>query len=250
MVFEGVGAYTDGLRYIRKLSLWHYFLAPAVITLALLALMLASAFTWGTDLGGYLFTLYPYVYGAGVVSYILTALGFLLVLAIGLVVYKNAVLALSAPVMSMMSERIEQELVEGYTAPAFSPSRFLSDLRRGIRLGLYNGSKEFFATIALLVLGLIPLLAPLAALGIFLLQAYYAGFCNLDYTLERHYTFKESVAFVRTYREFTLGNGIVFMLLLLTGIGFLIALPLSTASATVFAVQKVYGEKGVRLRSV
>ena len=53
----------------------------------------------------------------------------------------------------------------------------------------------------------------------------------MDYTLERHLPYKESVDFIQKRRGFAIGNGIVFMLcLLIPFIGIIIVLPLSVTA--------------------
>jgi CysZ protein len=95
-----------------------------------------------------------------------------------------------------------------------------------------NLARELALTLLLLLLGLIPVFGPFSPILIFLVQSYYAGYGNMDYTMERHFRIRETVHFVRKHRGLALGNGIVFMGLLLTGLGFLIALPLGAVAAT------------------
>ena len=96
-----------------------------------------------------------------------------------------------------------------------------------------------FSLCFFLLLGLIPLVGFLSPVFLFTTQAFYAGFGNLDYTLERHFSVVESSRFVRKYRFLAIGNGAVFMLLLMTGIGFLIAPPLATVAATFESVERL-----------
>jgi CysZ protein len=71
-----------------------------------------------------------------------------------------------------------------------------------------------------------------------MVQAYYAGFGNMDYTLERHYKYKDSLQFVRKHRGLAIGNGIVFILfLLIPVIGVILVLPLSVTAASTRTVQ-------------
>jgi CysZ protein len=84
-----------------------------------------------------------------------------------------------------------------------------------------------------------PVIAPFAAVLLFLIQSYYAGFGNMDYTLERHFNFQESIAFVRQHKGIAIGNGIIFIGLILIGIGFLIAPSFSTVAATIETVKAI-----------
>ncbi|HFB99615.1 MAG TPA: hypothetical protein ENJ53_02310 [Phaeodactylibacter sp.] len=74
---------------------------------------------------------------------------------------------------------------------------------------------------------------------IFLIQAYYAGFGNLDYTLEGHYSVRESNRFVKEHRWLAIGNGTMFLLLLGTGVGFLVAPPLAAVAGAIETVKRV-----------
>ena len=96
---------------------------------------------------------------------------------------------------------------------------------------------ELLLTIPILLLGLLPVIGLLSTVLLFLVQAYYAGFGNMDYTLERHFNYKDSLNFVRKHRGVAVGNGIVFMLFLLIPIiGVIFVLPLSVTAASVKTV--------------
>ena len=60
------------------------------------------------------------------------------------------------------------------------------------------------------------LLSIIPVIGIFfyciiisLCKHIYAGFGNMDYTLERHFKYKESIQFVKNNKGLAIGNGIV-----------------------------------------
>ncbi len=97
---------------------------------------------------------------------------------------------------------------------------------------------ELWLTVVILIISLIPIIGWFTSLLLFFIQAYYAGFGNMDYTLERHYNYKESVSFVRKHRGIAVGNGIVFMLfLLIPVIGVILVLPLSVTAASTKTVE-------------
>jgi CysZ protein len=71
-----------------------------------------------------------------------------------------------------------------------------------------------------------------------MVQAYYAGFGNMDYTLERHFKYRESVQFIRRHRGIAIGNGLVFILfLIIPVIGIILVLPMSVTAASIKTVE-------------
>ena len=88
-------------------------------------------------------------------------------------------------------------------------------------------------TIPILLIGFIPIIGLISTPLLFLVQSYYAGFGNMDYTLERHLSYRQSIQFVRNHKGIALGNGMVFMMLLLIPIlGIILVLPLSVTAAS------------------
>jgi CysZ protein len=69
-------------------------------------------------------------------------------------------------------------------------------------------------------------------------QAYYAGYGNLDYFMDRRYTVKESINFIGNNKGVALGNGIGFLLLLAVPlIGVFLAPTLGVAAATLSGIE-------------
>lgn len=235
----GIRAYGGALRLIASMRLWGYFVVPALLSLILGLVFLGLAWNLGDDIGRLLTTWYPFEWGRGALERVANIFGGLLVGAVGLLLFKNLTMALSAPFMSLLSETVEKRLRRDYQPVPFRIPQMMSDLVRGLRIGLRNIVRELFFTLVLLLLGLFPLFSPFTAAGIFLVQAYYAGFGNMDFTLERHFQVRDSVRFVRRYRGLALGNGVVFLLILLTVVGFLFALPLGTVAATTETIKRL-----------
>lgn len=227
-----MSAYVRAVQLIGRHRLWPYVWAPALLGLLLGAVVLRVAYTKGDNIGHWLLGFYPWEWGREWMASASQILGSLLVVVLGLLLFRYIIMAVSSPLMSLLSEKLEYSLYPHRPAPAFSMTKVLADLVRGIRIALRNIVRELFFTLILLLVGvIIPILSPFTTVAIFLLQSYYAGFGNMDYTLERRLGVSQSVGFVRRHRGMALGNGIVFVLLLMTLVGFIIALPLGTIAA-------------------
>lgn len=62
----------------------------------------------------------------------------------------------------------------------------------------------------------------------------------MDYTLERHLSYKQSIQFVKNHKGTAIGNGIFFMLMLLIPvIGIIFVLPLSVTAASTETIKIV-----------
>ena len=159
-------------------------------------------------------------------------------MTLGFLLFKHFVLALSAPFMGIISEKIEIHLTGVKSLDTRSSSMKL--LVRGVRIATRNLFRELILTIPILLLGLIPAIGIFSTVLLFLMQAYFAGFGYMVYTLERHFNYKDSVKFVRKNRGMATGNGIVFMLFLfIPVVGAILVLPFSVTAATIETIKKI-----------
>ena len=143
--------------------------------------------------------------------------------------------------MSPLSEKLENGLLLHEPNARFSAGKVLKEGARGAAIALRNLTKELFYTLMLFVVSFIPGLALVTTPLIYLVQSYYAGFGNMDYYLERHYSIRNSVYFVRQYRWAAITNGALFLLLLLIPIvGLFLAPFMCTIAATVVSVDRNY----------
>ena len=240
-IINGISAYLSAFEILRKLKLWKYFAVPMLISFLLLIIILATSFYFAEDLGNGIASIWSLSWGGETVSTISHVVGGLLIFIFGLVIYKHVVLAFSAPFMSPVSEKIEAHFY-----PDSKPQNnqgFSSALARGVKINIRNLGKELLFVLPLFVLSLIPVIGFAFSLLIFMVQAYYAGFGNMDYTLERHLNYKESIAFVKKNRGVAIGNGIGFMvLLLLPIIGCIVVLPMSVVAASAMTLKKLHGK--------
>ena len=232
-ILKGIRAYAGTFELINKLGLWKYFGVPMAISF--FTAVSIGFFAWGLsdNLGAFISKIWFWEWGAETFRTISDFIGALIIIALGLMVYRHIVMALSAPFMSPVSEKIEKHLY-GINHSHRNTTN-ASQLWRGVRINVRNLLLEIMFTIPIILIGFIPVVGIISSVLLFLVQSYYAGFGNMDYTLERHYKYSESIQFVRRNRGLAIGNGIIFMLMLLIPIvGIILVLPLSvTAASTV-----------------
>ena len=231
-IAKGIQGYTGAMQLISKLKLWKYFAIPIAISVITAVVIGLSAYGFSDNIGNFISRIWIWEWGKETFSVISDIFGGLLILALGLILYKHIIMALSAPFMSPVSEKIEAHF--SGQVHQHRDTSFMQQLWRGIRINVRNLFMEVFLTIVILVVSMVPVIGWFTSILLFVVQAYYAGFGNMDYTLERHYNYKDSVALVRRHRGIAIGNGTVFMLfLLIPVIGVILVLPLSvTAAAT------------------
>lgn len=237
---SGITSYGAAIRHVSNHGLWAYVLAPGLLCILIGLGVFGAAYGLSDNVGDLIDNLWRWDWGRGVVEKIAQVFGGLLVLFLGLIIFKQIIMVLTAPFMSILSEKVENQLLgnaEGGTK--LSLPQILSDVSRGLRIALRNIFRELFLTILLLLIGLIPIFSPFTTALIFIVQAYYAGFGNMDFALERHFRYRDSVRFVKSNRALAIGNGSVFLLLLFTFVGFLFALPLGTVAATIETTKRL-----------
>lgn len=231
-IFKGIKAYAGTLKLISNLKLWKYFGVPMLISFLVASLIFLSAYTLADNFGVYISKLWVWEWGKETFFSISKILSAVLILVLGFVLYKHIVMAFSAPFMSPVSEKIEAHLL-GIERHQHRNTSFSEQLWRGIRINIRNLLMELLWTIPIILFGFIPIIGIASTVLLFLVQAYYAGFGNMDYTLERHFKYDESIKFVKQHRGVAIGNGIVFMLFLLIPlIGIILVLPLSVTAAS------------------
>ena len=241
---NGIKAYFGTFKLISKLGLWKYFGIPILISVLLGLGILALAYSFSDSVGALIAKAWIWEWGAQSFATISVYLGGLVILVFGLILYKHAVMALSAPFMSPVSEKVEQHLL-GETNHQHRQTTFSQQLIRGVRINVRNLLLELILTIPLLLLSFIPVIGILFTILIFIIQAYYVGFGNMDYTMERHFNYRDSIAFVKKNKGIAIGNGIIFVLMLFIPIiGLIITLPISVVAASTETV-KILEQKGL-----
>ena len=237
-IFRGIRAYGGSFQLISKLGLWKYFGVPILISILTFVLVGFTAYGLSDNIGGFIAKAWVWEWGSETFRSISNFFGGLLIVVIGFILYKHIIMALSAPFMSPVSEKIEAHLLgEAYE---HRNTKFSAQLWRGIRINVRNLFMELLFTIPILIFSFIPVVNIFTSILLFLVQSYYAGFGNMDYTLERHFKYDESLKFVRSHSGIAMGNGIVFMaMLFIPVIGIILVLPLSVTASTTETVRLI-----------
>lgn len=231
-ITKGIQAYFGAFSLISKLNLWKYFAIPILISIITAIFIGILAYGLSDNIGQFIAKLWIWDWGKETYTTISNVIGGLSIIVLGFILYKHIIMALSAPFMSSVSEKIETHFL-GTPNQGHRKTSFNQQLWRGIKINLRNLSLEFLWTIPIFLLGFIPVIGVISSILLFLVQAYYAGFGNMDYTLERHFNYKESIQFVKQQKGIAIGNGIVFMLcLLIPVLGVILVLPLSVTAAS------------------
>jgi len=242
-ILKGIQAYSGALALISKLRLWNFFFIPIIISIITATVIGVLAYMLSGTIGEFIAEIWIWDFGKETFTTISTFIGAIIILAIGLILYKHIIMALSAPFMSPVSEKIEMYLT-GIERHNYRNTTFSEQLWRGIRINMRNLAKELLFTILILLLKFIPVVNIFSTVLLFLVQAYYAGFGNMDYTLERHLKYRESVKFVKQHKGIAIGNGIVFILfLLIPVVGVILVLPMSVTAASLKTVKLIKEER-------
>lgn len=234
--FKGFLAYIGAFQGISRYRLWNLVIIAGIISLVLGLIIYTVVFTYGDNLGTLIIDWYPFRVGKGVMEQVA---GWLSRAILGLMVffvYKYLLLIILSPILSIMSEKVEVSLT-GVKGKIFT---LFGEILRAIRFNIRNLYKEVFYTLILFVLGFIPGFSPFAPFCIFLVQAYYLGLGFMDFYMERHYTYRQSIEIGKRNRFWLSGLGsAIGLTILIPFAGFFIAPVLATIAATEYGVKKM-----------
>ena len=235
-LIDGLKAYLEAYEVISRLKLWRFFMIPMLISVLIFLSIVLVSISFSDEIGLYISSFWSWDFGKETINTVSMILGGVILISIGLIVFKHLVMILSAPFMGPISKKIEDDFT-GVTSQT-QVSSPLTLMFRSIKISSRNLFRELLLSIPILILGLIPLIGFFSLFLLFLMQAYFAGFGNMDYTLERHFSYQKSIQFVKANKGIAIGNGLVFMLfLLIPFVGVIFIIPFSVTSATISTVK-------------
>jgi CysZ protein len=177
-------------------------------------------------------TLLSLIIGLGLI------IGFILIL-------KYILLIALSPLLSYVSEKAEKSLNTEYNIRGFSA---VSSAARSVRINMRNMVKEIFITVLLLIAGFIPGLNLIAIPLLVIVQAYFTGFGIMDFYLERHMTFRETLSEVYRHKFAAVILGGIFMILFaIPVLGAIFAPYLTTVAGTQYFIKNQRAELSLPL---
>lgn len=233
-VLISIRAYLSSIGIIFKPRYFKYLIYSGLVSVVFFIVSIVALYFGGdylTDLLTNLIKIDWLRSTLDVVTNIISVVGLGLLL---LLIYKHIVLIIVGPIMGVFSEKLERERFGDEKVSVEPKFGAAYSTYRGVRIASRNIIKELFWTIVLLLLSVvIPFLSVVTVPLIFIVQAYYAGFGNMDISIGRHLDFKDSVDYVKRNRLMVTANGAIFLaILLIPVIGTFLAPMLATSAST------------------
>jgi CysZ protein len=235
---SGFTSYFGAFNFVIKHRLYKHLIISGLISLILGAIIIVTSYAISDNISNYLVSFYPWEWGADYVNTFLEYISGGLILVTGFLLFKYILLVLISPFMGPLSAKVETITTNRAENSKFSIKQISYEMLRGFRIATRNITREIIITLFLLLLSFIPLITVFITPIIFLVQAYFAGFANFDYFLERRTTVTQSIRYIKQHRWQAVGNGTAFLLLLfIPVIGLFFAPVLGTIAATRTAIK-------------
>jgi len=230
---DGINSYFKIFPLINRFHLKRYFFLSGLISLAIGLFLFSGIYYFYDDLGSWIQSFWRWDFGRSIFDKASNFIAGGLISILALLSYKYIIMIVLSPIQSIISARVEAGLSGFETDQKMTATSVFKDFARGLGITFRNLTKEILLTLLLLLINFIPAVAIISGPAILLVQAYYAGFGNMDYYMERHMNVSESAAFVKRHKGLAIANGGVFLLFLLIPIlGFIIAPTFATIASS------------------
>lgn len=228
LIKKAIFDYIGILRMLKKTEYWGYILIIAMITSALAIGAFYLAYKSGAYIADSLADAYPFKFGRKAADTFLHLVPFTYIIAVTVVKY--FIFIAVSPFLNKISRKMEHAESLDLNHIAVSTSK-LHPFLDVIKISGRAFYKEILWT---LLFSFIGLLVPVAGLiGFFIVQSYYIGSCYIQLVLLRKKQLEELVPWTKMNRGIALGNGAVYLtILLIPFLGLLLSSPLAIFAAT------------------
>ncbi len=221
--------------------LWHYQIAPSLISLLLSVAVLYLAYQSSRGLALWLdekITL-PWVWLDATVTWSIGIVSVFAWIVAFVFLHKQLALIALAPLLGRLAELTVRGVEgENYRQRLTAPQA----IGRAIRVNLAGISSEIGLTLGCLLLAFVPLVGPLlSAVGLLLVESRFLGFGLMDFPLEyRGLSVPESRQFVRERAGLASGLGAGYLLLMtIPFVGWMFAPTFGTVAGTLEALDEL-----------
>ena len=98
-IIRGIQIYFGTFQLISKLKLWRYFAIPMIISLVVAIVIGGLAYGFSDTIGDYIASFWQWEWGKETFQTISSVFGGLIIIALGFLLFKHIIMALSAPFM-------------------------------------------------------------------------------------------------------------------------------------------------------
>lgn len=247
-MFRAITDYIEAFRLLGLPQLRKYIFIPGIVSLILGIALFSLIGFFGDDLGVWLVSLFPNNWQSNFLNLIGKVVGYLLLVCFVFLLFRSILMLILGPILGPLSEKVEL-ILNGQAASTSSSFReSVNQNVRSARLNVRIFFRELLWTICIGLCAFLPVIGLIISFTLLGVQAFYGGIGNLDFTLERHLNYKESLQFIKQFRFPIIGNGLVFIVLfMIPFVGLFIAPSLSVVAATITANRCLKQEGGASL---
>lgn len=249
---QGLLAYRHAHHLVWKEGMWKQLIIPGLLSMLYFPLVIGGLFG-GTFLGVQELSTHisekwlPNEVAEGI-SWGLSFIVGLLAIYLAFLLYRSVVMIIYAPFIGMISETAEEKF-HGTKGPGFSLGGMAYDIYRGSMVSVSMLIISLMLTVLCWLLWLLPIVgAAIYFVGMFFLQAFFAGAGFMDPVLERRRLgIRASLAHSHRHKWHALGNGTGFVLMMfIPVIGWFLAPPYGIIAAAVSGVDTLYDGKTLK----
>lgn len=237
-LFKGFRSYQKALVLMNIHRLWRFVWIPVTIGILLSIIMILIIISFAPSLANTFAQLLFDAEPSRWMTILISITTYAITILSAIWFYRYLILIITYPFMSFVSEKVENILIGTRESHMDNiKSSFVNDWIRGIGISAVLIIRELLWMIPLILLSFVPGMIFFTVPLIFILQSYYCGCGNLDYTLERYMNIRSSLQFMKQHRLVALSNGMVFLLVLgIPIVGIVVAPVLGTVAASIHTI--------------
>ena len=110
-LIDGLKAYLEAYQVISRLKLWRFFMIPMLISVLIFLNIVLVSISFSDEIGLYISSFWSWDFGKETINTVSMILGGIILISIGLILFKHLVMILSAPFMGPISKKIEDDLI-------------------------------------------------------------------------------------------------------------------------------------------